>query len=672
MSHQFPHSSSTAAQKSMKESAEKKNHKSPFLEIAAAREEILRIDHQLEELRSVYAGVENPEDAEAEMEEELRLKSIDPMLQAMVNVELCSLAASGGTEEMRLLLENGANPNARDYDARSLLHISAMNGHVGVVEVLLAFGADPTPIDAHGKTPAEYAEMKGHTQITMLLSGFQSSFASPVTDMETPPSSSTSQCAPDFSSIPQPMVGSLVVIMVGLPGRGKSFVSRQICRYFQWNGQTSAIISTKKIRSEWTSTRRPVEKFLAVEVVRRVMQLITRSGGVAILDGSHETAAERNAIVREILKTGRIKIKRIIFVEVIINNPDIIHQNILHTRGYASAEDGDAFLKEYYKSIAACEEKYQTLNPITDVDLSYIRMEDTSVYSLNQISGWMPSRLAFMLHNVNPAPKPIYLTRCGEYVDLKQGRIGGNTGLTSRGVAYSTALLEYFTTELDSNSMLNVFCSCATRATQTSAPFSRIEKMEDNSLFTQKNDDCATVPASPDCLAANPHKVPFSCRVIYFPSLDDINHGDCEGMLFSEIKQTMPYTLQEMQADPYYTAWPNGECLHQVFNSRLEPHIHDIQASTSSVLVISHLPLLQGLHCYFTSTDDTDVANPQLAYKIKIPLECVIKIHIVDGVRVAKVVNLSKEVDKVLAQQSPADSAFASKNESTVSSSSEV
>lgn len=669
MNHQFPFSSLTAAQKSMKESTDKKNHKSPFLEIAAAREELLRIDHQLEELRSVYAGVENPEDAEAEMEEELRLKSIDPMLQAMINVELCSLAASGGTEEMRLLLESGANPNARDYDARSLLHISAMNGHVGVVEVLLAFGADLTPIDAHGKTPAEYAEMKGHTQITMLLSGFQSSCASPVTDLETPPSSTSSQCAPDFSSIPQPMVGSLIVIMVGLPGRGKSFVSRQICRYFQWNGQTSAIISTKKIKSEWKSARRPVEKFLAVEVVRRVMQLITRSGGVAILDGSHETAAERNAILREILKTGRIKIKRIIFVEVIVNNPDIIHQNILHTRGYTTAEDGDAFLKEYYKSIATCEERYQTLNPITDVDLSYIRMEDTSVYSLNQISGWMPSRLAFMLHNVNPAPKPIYLTRCGEYVDLTQGRIGGNTGLTPRGMAYATALRDYFTTELDSNSVLNVFCSCATRATQTSAPFSRIEEMEDNPLFAQKNNECTTVPVSPDCPSANPRKVPFSCRVIYFPSLDDINHGDCEGMLFSEIKQTMPYTLQEMQADPYYTAWPNGECLHQVFNSRLEPHIHDIQASTSPVLVISHLPLLQGLHCYFASPDDTDVANPQLAYKIKIPLECVIKIHIVDGVRVAKLVNLSKEVDNVLAHQSSEDSGLVTKNECILSSS---
>lgn len=646
----FPSYAAASPQRGWKESKEKKSQKIPFLEIAAAREELLRIDRQLEELRGVHTQKDSEQGTDAELEEEeLRLKSMDPMLQAMINVELCALASTGGTEEMRILLENGADPNTRDYDARSLLHIAAMNGNAGVIACLLAYGADPMPIDAHGKTPAEYAEMKGHAEITLMLSGYQSQMGSPVTDWESTPTSNTSQGAPDFSSIPQPMVGSLIVIMMGLPGRGKTFIARQICRYFQWNGLPSAIVSAKEIWKEWENRSQLSEKSVVVEVVRRVMQLITSSGGVAVVDGTHETATQRNVIVREILRTGRIKMNRIIFVEVIIDKPEVVHQNILQIRDYTAPEDGDVFVEEYYKSIEKCEATYKTLNPITDVDLSYIRMEDTSVYSLNQISGWMPSRLAFMLHNLNPAPKPVYLTRCGEYVDLTYGRIGGNSGLTPRGMAYAEALLEYFTAELSKDDLLNVFCSCATRATQTATLFAAIEKQEEELLTAQEKTPTSTTAS--ECPSEVHRQLPFHCRVGYFPSLEDINHGDCEGMLFSDIKQIMPYTIKEMKADPYHTPWPNGECLHQVFNSRLEPHIHDIKASAYPVLVISHLPLLQGLHCYFVSPDGTDVANPQLAYKIKIPLESVVKIHVVKGARVAQIVTLSKEVDSVLARQ---------------------
>lgn len=647
----FPYRGVSSVPPNSKELKEKKTQKVPFLEIAAAREELLRIDRQLEELRGVHAYSDNGDATDAELEEEeLRLKSMDPMLQAMINVELCSLASTGGTEEMRILLENGADPNTRDYDARSLLHIAAMNGNAGVIECLLAMGADPMSIDALGKTPAEYADMKGHAEITLMLSGYQSQMGSPVVDWESTPSSNTSQVAPDFSSIPQPMVGSLIVIMMGLPGRGKTFISRQICRYFQWNGLPSTIVSAKEIRNEWKNSPPPSEKSVVIEVIRRVMQLIASSGGVAIVDGSHETVTQRNVIVREILKTGRIKMNRIIFVEVIIDTPEVVHQNILQIRDYTAPEDGEAFVEQYYKSIEECQLRYKTLNPITDVDLSYIRMEDTSVYSLNQISGWMPSRLAFMLHNLNPSPKPVYLTRSGEYVDLTYGRIGGNSGLTPRGIAYGEALLEYFTTELSKDDLLKVFCSCATRATQTATLFSSIEKQEEDILTAMETTPASSM--SSECPSEGSHKLPFHCRVGYFPSLEDINHGDCEGMLFSDVKQIMPYTIKEMKADPYHTPWPNGECLHQVFNSRLEPHIHDIKASAYPVLVISHLPLLQGLHCYFVSPDGSDVVNPQLAYKIKIPLESVVKIHVVKGERVAQVISLSNEVNNILARQS--------------------
>lgn len=691
------------------EARRKKRQSIPFGEMAALNDELARIERQLEELRGVQDSshlLGSSSKAEGVgVEEAAALEMMDPMVQAMINVELCELAASGGTEEMRILLESGADPNTRDYDARSLLHIAAMNGHVAVVDTLLSFGADPTQIDGHGKTAAEYAEAKGLSGVAMLLAGHQGAYHSPTaggvpTDADSVPSSTTSQGAPDFSNIPQPMIGSLVVIMVGLPGRGKTYISRQICRYFQWNGLPASLFSAKALKDEWKRLNIPKkESRTVVEITQRVLKFITQSGGVAIIDGPHESPSERQAILRELLKTGRIKMNRIIFVEVITHNPDIVRQNILRARDHIQPEDGEAFVEDYYRSIAKCEARYKTLNPITDVDLSYIRMEDSAVYSLNQISGWMPSRLAFMLHNLNHQPNPVYLARSGEYVDLYYGRIGGNSSLTVRGMAFTKALFDYFKKEIGPDEYLHVLSSCATRSTQTAAPFSNIARLDEeiarrhteeraakqaleaqkqqakeveggqshsNDNANEDDDDNNTnnnnnsnsgnaiekdCPAGHSAAPPEDPERPFHCRVVYFPTLDDINHGDCEGMLISDVKQTMPYTIQEMRADPYYTAWPNGECLHQVFNARLEPHIHDIQASAAPVLVISHLPLLQGLHSYFVSPDGSDNVNPQNAYKIKIPLECVIKIHVVRGERVAEVVNLSSAVDEILAQQ---------------------
>eukprot|EP00796_Vickermania_ingenoplastis_P009171 gene9171-6450_t len=610
------------------EARRRKRHTIPFAEMAALNVELARIEQQLEELRGVQDST-----SQGAPGDEANLELMDPMVHAMINVELCELAASGATEEMRILLESGADPNTRDYDARSLLHIAAMNGHVGVVETLLAFGADANQMDGHGKSALEYAEARGLMNVVMVLAGHQGgghtnlNNATSSADADSVPSSSTSQGVPDFSSIPQPMVGSLIVIMVGLPGRGKTYIARQICRYFQWNGLPSTIFADKKEAYKEGTTK---DSRKVVELTSKVMKFITQSGGVAIIDGRFEATSNRQAILREILKTERIKMNRVIFVEVICNNPEVIHRNILQARDLSNRENGEEFVEEYYRSIKNCENGYKTLNPISDVDLSYIRIEDNAVYSLNQISGWMPSRLAFMLHNLNHTPTAVYLTRSGEYVDLSSGRIGGNSSLTARGTAYTQALFEFFQKELKPTEFLNVLSSCATRSTQTCAPFSKIALLDE----VPRDQESSTEPP------------PFHCRVVYFPTLDDINHGDCEGMLISEVKQTMPYTIQEMKADPYYTAWPNGECLHQVFNSRLEPHIHDIQASSAPVLVISHLSLLQGLHSYFVSPDGSGSVNPQTAFKIKIPLECVIKIHMVRGERVAEVIDLSQAVNE--------------------------
>lgn len=130
-----------------------------------------------------------------------------------------------------------------------------------------------------------------------------------------------------------------VIAMVGLPARGKTYISKKLSRYLNWVGIFTRVYNLGEYRRSVTTAYKSHEFFrpdnqeamairqeCAIRALEDACEWLSEKGEVAVFDATNSTADRRKMLYEIVVNKWGYKL---FFVESICDDPFIIEQNIL-------------------------------------------------------------------------------------------------------------------------------------------------------------------------------------------------------------------------------------------------------------------------------------------------------------------------------------------------------
>eukprot|EP00571_Detonula_confervacea_P011018 CAMPEP_0172305728 /NCGR_PEP_ID=MMETSP1058-20130122/6959_1 /TAXON_ID=83371 /ORGANISM="Detonula confervacea, Strain CCMP 353" /LENGTH=642 /DNA_ID=CAMNT_0013017421 /DNA_START=185 /DNA_END=2113 /DNA_ORIENTATION=+ len=459
----------------------------------------------------------------------------------------------------------------------------------------------------------------------------------------------------------------LVIVLVGLPARGKSFIARKLSNFVTWRGSDCRVFNVGKYRrlaaegacgADFFDSKNENAAALRQEVARLALEdmlrwldhedgtsatipITQRKDRVGIFDATNSTKERREWVLKEC--TCRIKRSGkptgVVFVESICDDKDLLHENFLtkvnNSPDYKDMEVEEA-MADLISRVKKYEEAYETIEDDTQ---SYIKIFNLSSKMLvNHIYGRMAKSIVPALMAWNIGTRPVFICRAGQTMNESE-RVTRNCGMSrseslgGQGKAFRDALFGYMKVEcLDfiRRRQKAAFSPDLNTGTSISGMMNRgfgsnIDLASLSSQHNEEEDDyvgtdgvtplpfpchmmSSTMPRARQTIEWD--SMPYPVETL--SNLNPLDKGDFTGRELEELAVNHPEWYNQLAADPFFTRFPGGECYGDL-TSRLESVVVDIEQQVGPVLVVSHVSVLQVLVAYFRNTpveDCTSIALP--------------------------------------------------------------
>lgn len=431
----------------------------------------------------------------------------------------------------------------------------------------------------------------------------------------------------------------LVVVMIGLPARGKSYLSSKMVRYLNWlqiNAKIFNVGATRRSKSknigkdmgpckeplpDSNSGQRSQSKHantttqdasffsptnqesiaLREQWARETLDslldyLLLGDGCVGVFDATNTTVARRKMVFDRIMERNNGKLK-VLFLESICNDVSLIEKNVLLKLKGPDYKDMDPVLakQDFLNRLANYEKVYETISEEEErtPNFQYIQMIDVGrkVISCN-IDGYIASQIVYYFLNFNLNERLIFVSRHGESLDNLKGKIGGDSGLTERGKKYSIAL-EKFVKEKQEEFNEKLLKECGKNYFAENHKVTVISSVLKRAVQT-----------------AEAFNDPAKYDVKQLRLLNELGSGSFDGLTYAEIAQLHPEEFENRIKNKLTYRYPGigGESYLDVI-SRLKPVINEIERSKAHLMIISHRVVCRILMAYFLNLQKDSIGD---------------------------------------------------------------
>ncbi|GAA5932716.1 bifunctional nucleoside/nucleotide kinase/histidine phosphatase family protein [Sporobolomyces koalae] len=396
--------------------------------------------------------------------------------------------------------------------------------------------------------------------------------------------------------------GQILLVFVGLPARGKTHVSRSVERYLRWLGVKVEVFSLGDHRRRMLGPSgtlppdyfSPIDRSPETDELRQKVRLTLEEdvakffkenrGQVAIYDANNGTKAARIALRQKFEVQG----VNVFFIENICDRDEIVEANIrsvkLSSPDY-QGWDPDKAVKDYMTRITQHAKRYETMETSGGPFVKIYNIGERLV--VNNIRGYLQSRIVFFLMNVHHKKRTIWFARSGQ--SLIEHSFKADSDLSPQGEDYANKLRDFITSkrkellaervkagEKATERRLTVWTSARRRCISTARPMSQL-----------------------------------GYKVIQRQQMYELNPGDVDGLTPEQIQAKFPDEFQKADKDPYGHRYPRAESYHDL-SVRLEPVILELEREPADILFIGHGSVIRCLMAYLQGLTPSEIPKVEL------------------------------------------------------------
>lgn len=371
----------------------------------------------------------------------------------------------------------------------------------------------------------------------------------------------------------------LLIIMMGLPARGKSTMARKIARTLELDEVPVRVFNNGELRRQLFGEDSSCPDFfspgnekgtacrerIARMNMERALEFLTDSGRVAIIDASN-VMRKRRQTIEEMFTDFPV-----LFIECLNADAEALEANLERKaflkefRHLPAREALDGFSRriEFYERAYEPLEREKNRILVDSFDSCILQEKITDLIPFyDRIRDIITTRVV----------RNLFLLRHGETVFNVEDRIGGDSDLTAKGLAQAETMAGYFAPWR----IPVIFISNHKRTQQTAGPIA--EKQE-------------------------------HCSLIALPEFNEIDAGLCEGMTYREIREKMPWVAEARKRDKYGYIYPEGEgyCSMEKRVHRGMKKIFYLNNLDDNIMIVGHQAVNRMILSYFLTRPSEEV-----------------------------------------------------------------